>query len=88
MILSMKSTIALQTGPDTERVKTPAKIIGHYENSYNYYKLHIILDATTTTLFGTDISNGYENTVGVILLAVYMLIANVLLLNLLIAIFG
>jgi len=44
--------------------------------------------AENQTLFGTTIYKGYENIIGVTLLGVYMLVANVLLLNLLIAIFG
>jgi len=39
-------------------------------------------------MFGTVAQHGYEDTIGLLLLAFYVLVANVLLLNLLIAIFG
>ncbi|XP_066918519.1 transient receptor potential cation channel subfamily M member-like 2 [Clytia hemisphaerica] len=42
----------------------------------------------SNTVFNTPKRLGYENTIGLIMLALYMLIGNVLLLNLLIAIFG
>ncbi|XP_066935830.1 transient receptor potential cation channel subfamily M member-like 2 [Clytia hemisphaerica] len=58
---------------------------------YNIYgELFIDRDPedSQTTRFGTDVINSYAEPISWVMLALYLLIANVLLLNLLIAIFG
>ncbi|XP_066912898.1 transient receptor potential cation channel subfamily M member-like 2 isoform X3 [Clytia hemisphaerica] len=59
-----------------------------YYNIYGELFIDRDPEGSQTTRFGTDVINSYAEPISWIMLALYLLIANVLLLNLLIAIFG
>ncbi|XP_047126597.1 transient receptor potential cation channel subfamily M member 3 isoform X2 [Hydra vulgaris] len=81
------STASILTPQDSEKHMFVQSIFRPYFNIYG--ELFIDRDAQTNkTRFGTDMTNNYAEPIVWILLGAYLLIANVLLLNLLIAIFN